>query len=346
MGGVPFVVEVPDFEGEEPCVSDKACTGKGLLCDLELRICVGCFSDDDCGDQAVCEAGQCSAISTCGNSLDCTTDEVCVKQGDQTEGICQECGMDADCTEGGICVEGSCKTPCESDKACTPDGLLCNGELGACMECLESSDCQGAETCMDGECKASVCEPSLSQCLHNAVVTCRQDGRGYQEPVDCGDATCGLDGETVSCITSEGPAGNGPNLVWEDFSDGPADWRISGTDNGGAPSIEGGAACVELSNFTLGWPGKGMGFDLSPGSYTFSFRTKTEAWAGVEAKVAAADEPWQPVYFATQDFDVSKDNRHSFDFDVSEGGENVGLAFNVWNNEGKLCFDEISLSRN
>lgn len=347
MGGT--MVTAPSFEGELPCVSDKQCTTDGLLCNPELYVCVECFEDSECGDEATCQAGSCVALEaaqTCENSLGCSTDEVCVKSNGEELGVCQECGGDADCTDGGTCVAGSCRASCESDKQCTSSGLLCDDATGSCTECVTTADCDGANVCSMGDCVASVCEPGRSQCLDNAVVTCRQDGHGYLSPADCGEATCTLTDEEASCFfegDDSKPQSDSP-VLFQNFSRGTERWSVSGTEQPGAPQLEGGAACISLPGFTFGWPAEGEGFELAQGSYQLSFRTRGPS-AGLEAKVAAAQEPWQPVYFS-RDVDLTNAERHSFTFEVEEAGEDVGLAFNVWNNEGTLCFDDIELSAN
>src|SRR5690606_25879370 len=130
-----------------------------------------------------------------------------------------------DCAEGNSCVDGTCRLDCDSDKDCTGGGLLCSEELGLCAECIESSDCGSGETCSQGECIAAICAPGPTQCLDNAVITGREDGRSYLEPKDCaerdgafsdGGASCSADGSggprgevilPVTCSAGSGRSG-------------------------------------------------------------------------------------------------------------------------------------------
>ncbi len=350
LGGAGGLSEMnEEFVGEEPCESDKECTSMGFLCDSDRRVCAECITNDDCGESGVCEFGSCTELTTCDNSLNCSTDQVCVEPPNSDSGVCQECGDDVDCLDGGTCVGGECRVSCESDNECTDAGMLCDPDAGLCTTCIEHDDCDSGDVCAPGgECVTGVCTPGVSQCLDNAIVTCRNDGLGYLEPQDCGGDVCRSGDGDAECVDGDGPGGpnNGDALLSEDFSDGTGLWNLSGAASG-PPMIQGGQACVSDTSFTLGWPSEGDGLDLEPGDYTLSFDTSLmgEAVPGVWAKVAHSQDPFEPVY-VEEGVGVDESTSHDVSFGVEAAGESVGIAFNVEGNEGTVCFDNIVLTEN
>jgi hypothetical protein len=66
-----------------------------------------------------------------------------------------DCVSVGDCSAGQVCAANVCRDTCTSDKACTPQGLLCDKVGGHCVECLASTDCSANRICVAGACTAA-----------------------------------------------------------------------------------------------------------------------------------------------------------------------------------------------
>lgn len=97
-------------------------------CDRLRGICVECLIDAECGDGMRCIQRQCQEEQSCENSLDCSLAAVC----DDDTGMCVECVAGSDCDPGSLCADAHCEPRCDSDKDCTPIGMLCDAEAGHC----------------------------------------------------------------------------------------------------------------------------------------------------------------------------------------------------------------------
>lgn len=158
---------------------------------------LGCTTSADCVGTASCIGGACVPFTSCNNSLDCATDQVC----DPTSHRCVECAVKADCSGAQECVAGSCVTitPCTSDKQCTPLKQLCDTTLGRCADCLTAADCATGTTCLGGACVVALCTPNVKFCDGNVIKTCDATGQGATQSKAC---TAGqyCDPKTVACL--------------------------------------------------------------------------------------------------------------------------------------------------
>ena len=74
-----------------------------LVCDRNLRRCVECIGDEECGDNRSCAGGVCRA--SCDSGEPCIDGLLC----DQQLGLCVACLSSSDCDDGGMCTrEGIC----------------------------------------------------------------------------------------------------------------------------------------------------------------------------------------------------------------------------------------------
>lgn len=206
-GGAPE--EPLPGDGVAVCEEDEECQALGQVCAGFRRVCVDCVNSGDCEDDEVCAHGACEARPTCEDSLDCpSTDLVCVPRGGgepgpdpgPQQGLCLECESGADCEEDESCVDNACVRGCDSDKDCTPLGLLCDFDTGSCVDCLDSSGCADGEYCSDGTCLEAICTPGESVCLGNGVSTCNEVGSGYGEADTCFGGTCEASDGEATCV--------------------------------------------------------------------------------------------------------------------------------------------------
>jgi hypothetical protein len=187
------------------CESDKECTGYDLLCDTAQDKCVQCFSGDDCKLAQNCVSGMCRARTSCEDSRDCTSDEVC----NEPVGICVECMANRDCATGEKCVDQACvgAQVCEFTSDCD-DGLLCDVDAGMCVTCRDDDDCPSSRTCMAGECVT----PDTGEGGEsgtggsNTAGTHRRAGHAVASPSDPGGFRC--------CGTRRGHRGVGSWLAF------------------------------------------------------------------------------------------------------------------------------------
>jgi hypothetical protein len=148
----------------------------------------------------------CVPIRRCVNSLDCAAGNVC----DTTTQRCVECLSDVDCAATERCVGQTCVPVCDSDRDCTPIGLLCDLTNGYCVRCLSHLDCPALQFCREGACVNDICRAGVSACQGNGTAVCTADGDGYAEPTQCalgevcvassGGASCQVTGDDVLLI--------------------------------------------------------------------------------------------------------------------------------------------------
>ena len=203
---------VPPPGGDEVtvCDGDEDCEAQEQVCAGYRRVCVDCVNNGDCGDGEVCVHNACEARPTCDDSLDCpSTDLVCVTQGGgdpgpgpgpESRGLCLECETAADCAEDESCVDNACVRGCDSDKDCTPLGLLCDFDTGSCVACLDSSGCLDGEYCSDGTCLEAICTPGESVCIGDGISACNEVGSGYGDIDPCFGGTCEASGGEAACV--------------------------------------------------------------------------------------------------------------------------------------------------
>lgn len=98
------------------------------VCDRQRGICVECLTDQHCARAERCIQRQCEPERSCDTSLDCSLGAVC----DDADAVCVECSADSDCEPGAVCAQAHCEPRCDSDKDCTPIGMLCDMAAGHC----------------------------------------------------------------------------------------------------------------------------------------------------------------------------------------------------------------------
>jgi hypothetical protein len=202
-GGAPETGGTGGGYNAVPCGRDADCADFDMVCSNFRNVCVECVNNQDCAGGAVCRRNACESVETCETSLDCSsTDLVCVTGSGSTNrpGVCLECGGDNDCAVGDTCVEGRCVGSCNSDKECTPMGLLCDPDTQTCVECFDNAGCDAADHCSDGSCMADVCEPGRRICLGDDLGVCNDAGSGYEQLDSCFGGTCQEQGGTAQCV--------------------------------------------------------------------------------------------------------------------------------------------------
>lgn len=155
--------------GPIACASNSACTGSGQVCDPLAKVCVDCLWDSDCGPGAVCDERVCQPVTTCSNSLGCTSAVDATGQAlpicDKDAGRCVACLSNLDCAESQVCSDQKCVAvvACQNSKDCSPD-QVCDTQKGYCKDCLGDADCGSSQQCMDGECIDFIACSSDKQC--------------------------------------------------------------------------------------------------------------------------------------------------------------------------------------
>lgn len=109
------------------------------------------------------------------------------------------------CPDGQLCKDGFCATPID----CTPNAVL--GCAGPAIETVCSSDgkatidkkCPGKQQCAAGKCQEVACTPKIPECTGtNSYHTCKEDGSGYADSVDCKSGAYCFGGKCVSLCES------------------------------------------------------------------------------------------------------------------------------------------------
>jgi hypothetical protein len=202
-----------------PCSESAPCS-EGREC--ASGACIGCTTDEQCGEAEVCRGGICGAV--CAIDADCPVAAAwltgaeappaaffgcrlhsdglsfsfCDGSGPLVRGpvglFCDPClASFGGCGTGRECVDGNCT--CETNADC-PDELACRG--GVCGTCAENADCRCDQVCevgtcavactTDADCPGAKCDVASGRCPD-----CLTDG-------DCGaTARCYTDGCVVPC---------------------------------------------------------------------------------------------------------------------------------------------------
>jgi len=233
------------------CVNPRACSDSlecgstDLVCDPSRGLCVQCARAADCPSGQSCISNRCASPARCQRGADagagdCGPGKVC-----DPSGRCVECSTNADCSPTERCVQNSCQTGCDSDKDCTPKGMLCNLTLGMCSQCSEQRPCGSGSYCDgSGVCKFAVCLPGESRCSGNGIASCKADGTGFGTVSVCSASqTCKVYGGVAEC-------GDAPGAI--DAAASSADGGGSASDGPrtcGAPATA--APCTSLPNLIV-----------------------------------------------------------------------------------------------
>ena len=162
------------------CPAEHCYATSGVnTCEPIEGICEGtCFSDKECGPDAICAgfpAGQCVLAGTNGVGQLCCRDAQCASGICGSDGMC-ECGEDWDC-EAGVC-----------------DTTLFG--QNTCVECTDHGDCSSSEFCATDTCVARF--PVGALCTTDAE--CESELCGAGGFCQCtADSHCGND---LMCSTS------------------------------------------------------------------------------------------------------------------------------------------------
>jgi hypothetical protein len=172
-------------------------------------VCAQCLKTGDCSSGGHCLGNQCVTFTSCGNSRDCGTDQVC----DPGRGICVQCLQAADCANGQACVLNKCVAAptCTSSGDC--GAKLCNTDSKICVDCLSDSDCVAdTQRCVQSTCRTACasdkqCTPQGMLC-DTATSTCVQCKAQTDCPASsyCEGGTCKSD---ICDSTQSACAGNG-----------------------------------------------------------------------------------------------------------------------------------------
>ena len=241
------------------CVNPRACSDSlecgstDLVCDSSRGFCVQCVRAADCPSGQSCLSNRCASPVRCQRGADagagdCGPGKVC-----DPSGRCVECSTDADCSPTERCTQNACQTGCDSDKDCTPKGMLCNLTLGVCSQCSDQRPCASGSYCGgSGVCKFAVCLPGESMCSGNGIASCKADGTGFGTVNACSASqTCMVYGGVAEC-------GEVPGAV--DAAASSDDGGASAND-GGNPPVSGGprtcgvpataAPCTSIPNLIV-----------------------------------------------------------------------------------------------
>ncbi len=166
------------------CVSDRECSGVGMVCNLEMGRCVSCNTQRDCAGDLLCLRNTCKAVTRCTSSVTCPG-QVC----SPSLGYCVDCDADHDCPATQRCADNLCvdrPTPCASDRECSAMRMVCNTALAHCVACNVDVDCGAGRYCAPTNvCARQTCTPGLSVC-QGAFQLSTCDTRGARsEVVDC-----------------------------------------------------------------------------------------------------------------------------------------------------------------
>ncbi|MDO9015614.1 MAG: hypothetical protein Q8S73_26985 [Deltaproteobacteria bacterium] len=166
------------------CVSDRECSGVGMVCNLELGRCVSCNTQRDCAGDLLCLRNTCKAVTRCTSSVTCPG-QVC----SPSLGYCVDCDADHDCPATQRCADSLCvdrPTPCASDRECSAMRMVCNTALAHCVACNVDVDCGAGRYCAPTNvCARQTCTPGRSVCQGEFQLSAC-DARGARsEVVDC-----------------------------------------------------------------------------------------------------------------------------------------------------------------
>ncbi len=143
---------------------------KGVLLVLAILLAgAGCGSTDTPvfggTDGGAGDAGGSDGGASCGNSLDCATNQVC----DPATHRCVECLGVADCPANNDCADHKCVPfqSCTSSLDC-PTDQVCDPASARCVQCVGDADCNPGETCAGHVCRTG-CQSDL-QCTPQGLL--------------------------------------------------------------------------------------------------------------------------------------------------------------------------------
>jgi hypothetical protein len=218
------------------CSDSLDCASTDLVCDPNRGLCVQCVHAADCASGQSCLSNRCTSPATCqgagdGGAASCGQGKVC-----DPSGRCVECSTDADCGTARRCIQNVCRAGCDSDKDCTPNGMLCNLAKGVCAQCSEQRPCASGNICDSfGTCGFPVCLSGESRCVGNGIASCATDGAGFGTVKAClASQTCKVYGGVAECLDLG---------VTVDASVTPDDGGVSDIDGGNGPISVGPRTC-------------------------------------------------------------------------------------------------------
>ena len=204
--------------------------GKAPICDEEILVCRGCYTDEECSARGF--GGYCNV--TTGECLTCDRDSgigcsgntpVCYMNGNALE--CRACASNEECVS----------------KTVDGQGLVCDSEKGACVNCNAHSDCVGHP---DGEaCTALI----RATCGENGEISCSSDGeikctKGSVVCANGGTATC-ADGVPVCTRPRATCSDNGEIFCNSNGSINCTTGNAVCADGGTATCVDGRPVCTQ-----------------------------------------------------------------------------------------------------
>jgi len=252
------------------CINPRACSDSlecgstDLVCDSSRGFCVQCVRAADCPSGQSCLSNRCASPARCqrgadASAGDCGPGKVC-----DPSGRCVECSTNADCGPTERCLQNTCQNGCDSDKDCTPKGMLCNLTVGVCSQCSEQRPCASGSYCDgSGVCKFTLCLPGESRCSGNGIASCKTDGTGFGPVNACSASqTCKVYGGVAGCDELPGAI---------DAATASDDGGVSASDGGNSP-VSGGprtcgvpataAPCTSLPNLIVTQTLDGKGYEF------------------------------------------------------------------------------------
>jgi hypothetical protein len=162
------------------------------------------------------------------SALSCPADTIALKENKDADII-----IDAALPEGAICIPGTAHcigneiyqcnengsdwtvTSCEQDKTCINgkcETLLCSPYTAKCdsetsvqicaangLSWGDPSPCKEDEICVGGACMPKKCDSGSKSCVQNKLITCKDDGSGYEEK-DCGKGQLCFKDKCIECV--------------------------------------------------------------------------------------------------------------------------------------------------
>lgn len=130
-------VKYPNCEKDDDCKADADGGVINQFCVNQQ--CQPCGNDDHCAAGEECVGNRCEAKSECATDTDCGDNKLC----EAGQCVPAECNANEDCSAGLICEGGRCVSGCTSDAEC-----------GGGMKC-ENGSCVGGGDNISAECRST-----------------------------------------------------------------------------------------------------------------------------------------------------------------------------------------------
>lgn len=197
------------------CSDDSECD---FYCDIVTGTCSKCLINFHCPEGFACDIGKGVCFSFCGSDSDCGNEQIC--QNGQC--VAEQCTEDADCKDTEEkCLDRRCVAATATDY---PEQIPCQAGRMQCwnnksVRCSENGDtwlfnniCKEGDGCLNGLCSrtagnatAYVCQPYVVKCAgETRMQICRPDGSQFVEWINCPDNSVCSNGDCTSLAESDG----------------------------------------------------------------------------------------------------------------------------------------------